>query len=99
MKSKSTPQQSIFVWDYVDSFGDVSFDQEGFEKALLKREQAVRTDERQKVLAQLAVEVMKIEIGFKKTYIVDEFERGHLHGIKRSIYLISHLTQPEKEGK
>lgn len=44
----------------------------------------IREDERSKILARLSVEIMEVELHKNK----DDYEDGHTHGVRRSIYLI-----------
>ena len=60
-----------------------------FVESLLKE---AKRDERSKISARLATEVMECELSEDNS----EFMQGHLHGVKRAIYLIRSLVEKEQ---
>ena len=54
--------------------------------ALEKAIQESRDDERDKIVARLAVEIMEVELHKNRDLYTD----GHIHGVKRPFYLIRH---------
>ena len=55
----------------------------------------VEEDVRSKILAKLAVEVMEVELQKSE----DLYIQGHLHGVRRSIFLVKQLFNPNKNQK
>ena len=88
-------------WKTADIYGNETTEaMESFlTLSLEKAIQESRDDERDKIVARLAVEIMEVELHKNRDLYTD----GHIHGVKRAIYLIRHeidtLSLKVKERK
>ncbi len=81
-----------FIWTEIQR-AKKEAKQQGFEEG--------REDERNTILAGLAVEVMETETMKGYTDADNDFNRAHVHGIKRAMYLINSKFSdiPQKDSK